>query len=433
MYLFSFLPILSQWHRLGQEELYSCLHGLEVHVCTMIPNKEFSTVTFSIMFGLPCLLMGFCYAQIYRTAMAHKERMSTMTLGSYTSDKSAPLSPAKATCDEVVSLSNFQFLLPVDRRHSGKKQFAYADSITSKVTNSMQPCLKHPIVLESSLTSDLFLNYKMFYPKLELLSRRRKWDESQSKSISCPDLITPQSDWPSNPFHEWSSLCQISKFKSHSFLVCSPSDDAAAKSTAADICTSLKNSTSKCDVAFSIAPSVDQETIIGSTYGDISECDYHIEPIFEPVLCARLQKTRTREETVHLKQILRLSADDKESSMFFASKNGKLVERIEKNKEKRKEHHLKAQKHGFLGEDFRTARSISFIIICFAVTWCPYWVTMLIMPYLGPGKVPDPIIGACLWLAYVGSALNPFVYYFSNKSVKRGIKKRLIKLLQSRR
>ncbi|RUS91904.1 hypothetical protein EGW08_000306, partial [Elysia chlorotica] len=102
-FLFSFLPILSHWHRLGQDDLYACLHGLEVHVCTMIPNKEFSTVTFSIMFGLPCLVMGFCYAQIYRTAMFHKDRMSFVTLGSYTSNTSAPLSSPRTASNEKVS------------------------------------------------------------------------------------------------------------------------------------------------------------------------------------------------------------------------------------------------------------------------------------------------------------------------------------------
>ena len=99
-------------------------------------------------------------------------------------------------------------------------------------------------------------------------------------------------------------------------------------------------------------------------------------------------------------------------------------------KSNKKKTPLTCHKFGILGEDFRAARSISFVFLCYAICWTPYWISILLMPYLGPRAIPDAVMGVGIWLAYMGSAVNPFVYYFSNKDVRKGIRRWLHKLLQ---
>lgn len=236
---------MGHWYRIGLEDLYTCLNELEVHTCTLFPNKGFSTISFIAMFALPSALMCYCYAHIYRVARAQRKRMRSLTLGVYIDVK--------------------------------------------------DPCIVRQIPMTNG------------------------------------------------------SSCQISK---------------------------------------------------------TSVLDF--------------------EETAFISHIkLGIQADTNGNTAH--QKNGPRMQRRLRLKQKMLS--TSRNKLGFLGEDFRAARAISLVFVCFAITWSPYWFTILIMPYLGPNEIPDPIIGAGLWLAYFGSALNPFVYYFSNPAVKKGIRRLIIKVL----
>lgn len=255
----SFLPIMGHWYRIGLEDLYACLNDLDVHICTLFPNKGFSTVSFIVMFALPSALMCYCYARIYNVAKAQRKRMSSMTLGVY--------------CDA--------------KDHRIVRQLP--------ITNGSSL----PVYINGATNGHTML-----------LNKEQK--------LEC---------------HE-TSFIQYTK----------------------------------TDVI--------------------------------------LDNNGNRE---HLKDSRKINRRQLHIRKLHSSS--------------------RQRNSGILGEDFRAARVISIVFLCFTITWSPYWFTILIMPYLGPNAIPDPIIGAGLWLAYIGSALNPFVYYFSNMAVKKGIRRLIIKVL----
>ncbi|GFS07612.1 5-HT4 receptor [Elysia marginata] len=428
--LFSFVPILSHWHRLGLSELYACLEGLEVHVCTMIPNKEFSTTTFIIMFGLPSIVMGFCYSQIYRTAMVHKEKMSTVTLGSYSSvqAKHSPndLTPTEADetrCDHV-KYTNVKDLQTVESRKGEMKQNHKIKSITFDGILFSEPCTFIPHISVSD-------------PGIMLTEEKAEYVSLHRGTIqrsSYPGLTRSYRDMHFNSICKCPSMYHLSDYVSNPIFTRHHTVNFTMKSSSSNMSTRSYKTSPECNAAFSLASIPDKEEQFDSIQSDRTRWDYHLEENNEQHSCKHSPQNALPETKVLLKSGRRSEAGNGPLLPSSAYRHVKICDRLEKIHKQLKKNrcHLKFPKHGFLGEDFRTARSISIIIVCFAVTWCPYWITMLIMPYLGPGAVPDPLIGACLWLAYVGSALNPFVYYFSNNSVKKGIKKRFLRFINNR-
>ena len=71
--------------------------------------------------------------------------------------------------------------------------------------------------------------------------------------------------------------------------------------------------------------------------------------------------------------------------------------------------------------DRKATVTLATIVFAFAVCWVPYFVLFTIK---GFGIMPNPTIDlVCLWLGYVNSMINPFLYGFYNSQYRESFKK----------
>ncbi|XP_073431281.1 5-hydroxytryptamine receptor 4 isoform X1 [Dendrobates tinctorius] len=66
----------------------------------------------------------------------------------------------------------------------------------------------------------------------------------------------------------------------------------------------------------------------------------------------------------------------------------------------------------------KAAKTLCIIMGCFCLCWAPFFITNVIDPFINY-TVPGQIWTAFLWLGYINSGLNPFLYAFLNKSFRR--------------
>lgn len=67
----------------------------------------------------------------------------------------------------------------------------------------------------------------------------------------------------------------------------------------------------------------------------------------------------------------------------------------------------------------RVAKSLSVVVGGFIVCWLPFFIVYLIEPFCDT-CVFHPTLTACLvWLGWVNSAINPFIYAMNNKDFKK--------------
>lgn len=66
----------------------------------------------------------------------------------------------------------------------------------------------------------------------------------------------------------------------------------------------------------------------------------------------------------------------------------------------------------------KAAKTLCVIMGCFCFCWAPFFVTNVVDPFIDY-TVPEQVWTAFLWLGYINSGLNPFLYAFLNKSFRR--------------
>lgn len=66
----------------------------------------------------------------------------------------------------------------------------------------------------------------------------------------------------------------------------------------------------------------------------------------------------------------------------------------------------------------KAAKTLCIIMGCFCLCWAPFFVTNIVDPFVDY-TVPGQVWTAFLWLGYINSGLNPFLYAFLNKSFRR--------------
>ncbi|NWV69888.1 5HT4R protein, partial [Malurus elegans] len=66
----------------------------------------------------------------------------------------------------------------------------------------------------------------------------------------------------------------------------------------------------------------------------------------------------------------------------------------------------------------KAAKTLCIIMGCFCLCWAPFFVTNIVDPFVNY-SVPSKLWTAFLWLGYINSGLNPFLYAFLNKAFRR--------------
>ncbi|XP_060096586.1 5-hydroxytryptamine receptor 4 isoform X1 [Heteronotia binoei] len=81
-------------------------------------------------------------------------------------------------------------------------------------------------------------------------------------------------------------------------------------------------------------------------------------------------------------------------------------------------HHPDQQSTHRMKTETKAAKTLCIIMGCFCLCWAPFFITNIIDPFINY-TVPGQLWTAFLWLGYINSGLNPFLYAFLNKSFRR--------------
>ncbi|XP_074459574.1 5-hydroxytryptamine receptor 4 isoform X1 [Larus michahellis] len=83
-----------------------------------------------------------------------------------------------------------------------------------------------------------------------------------------------------------------------------------------------------------------------------------------------------------------------------------------------RQHHPDQHSTHRMKTETKAAKTLCIIMGCFCLCWAPFFVTNIVDPFINY-TVPGKLWTAFLWLGYINSGLNPFLYAFLNKSFRR--------------
>jgi histamine receptor H1 len=77
---------------------------------------------------------------------------------------------------------------------------------------------------------------------------------------------------------------------------------------------------------------------------------------------------------------------------------------------------------GMLIRERKAAKQLGVIMSAFILCWLPYFITFMVIAYC-PDCISPQVHQFTIWLGYINSTLNPFLYPMCNASFKRAFKR----------
>lgn len=84
---------------------------------------------------------------------------------------------------------------------------------------------------------------------------------------------------------------------------------------------------------------------------------------------------------------------------------------------------LKNQEKISVAKEKRAAKTIAVIIFVFTFCWLPFFCAYVIMPFCERCYLHPKVLQAFVWLGYINSSLNPFLYGILNLEFRRAFRK----------
>jgi 5-hydroxytryptamine receptor 4 len=72
-------------------------------------------------------------------------------------------------------------------------------------------------------------------------------------------------------------------------------------------------------------------------------------------------------------------------------------------------------------DEIKAAKTIGLVISCFCCCWLPFFVLAITDPFIGY-TVPYDVLSVTLWLGYINSMFNPFLYYMFDRDFQIAIR-----------
>ena len=113
----------------------------------------------------------------------------------------------------------------------------------------------------------------------------------------------------------------------------------------------------------------------------------------------------------------------------IASKQAKDIERLERSVQNYPAVENKvrlARRSKKFNKDFKALKTLGTLMGVFCVSWLPFFLMYIIMPFCSTCSVPPTVGAAITWLGYANSCINPCVYAYLNRDFRMAFRKLLL-------